>query len=79
MNRPSQVHRRTSTAADSISDGTADQYESVSLGSAPVTASVQRRTFLGQTAVYREDKLLWCSAFKCDFTLCHECQKDAPQ
>ena len=64
LNRLPEVYRRTSRAADSVSDETADQYVSVSLSSAPVAASVQRRTFLGETAVYREDKLLWCSAFK---------------
>lgn len=64
MNRLPKVHRRSSTAADSISDETADQHVSVSLSSAPVAAPVQRRTVLGEIAVYREDKLLWCSAFK---------------
>lgn len=60
----SELYRKTSAAADGLSDATAAQHESVSLGTAPVTAPVQQRTFLGETAVYRTDKLLWCSALK---------------
>lgn len=65
MNRLSEVCRRTSTvAAGSVSDETADQYVSVSLSRAPVAAPARRRTFHGESTVYREDKLFWCSAFK---------------
>lgn len=63
MNQLSEMHRRTSTAAKSISDETVYQYISVSLSGAAVAAPVQRWTVLGETTVYQEDKLLWYSAF----------------
>lgn len=57
MNRLSDKLRSTSTTANLISDETADQLLSASLGSAPLAVPLQCQIFFGVTAIYLEEKL----------------------
>lgn len=57
MNRLSDKLKSTSTTAELISDKSADQLLSASLGWAPLAVPLQCQIFFGVTAIYLEEKL----------------------